>query len=123
MSSLSSTSKDQTNDLVAASSNPPPLEHSPSVEDRTNCGTVKSSEASIINDDDDFTISGYGEISLSEDCYIPSLPAPCSPIIDESFRRPRRPNGKKEHALLSRPRAPALKSKIFVSDGNISEVE
>ncbi|KAF9041895.1 hypothetical protein BDZ89DRAFT_1156241 [Hymenopellis radicata] len=71
----------------------------------------------IPDEDDEHTLCAYGDISLTEQCFLPSLPSNVSPVKEDIFNRPRRlssaaaahpPRG----AMANRPRPPImLKSK------------
>ncbi|KAF8920385.1 hypothetical protein CPB85DRAFT_1557068 [Mucidula mucida] len=67
----------------------------------------------IPDEDDEHTLCAFGDISLTEQCFIPSLPSDASPVKGDSFHRPRRaspaaaahaPRG----AMANRPRPPIL---------------
>ncbi|KAF9042641.1 hypothetical protein BDZ89DRAFT_1109557 [Hymenopellis radicata] len=71
----------------------------------------------IPDEEDEHTLCAYGDISLTEQCFLPSLPSNVSPVKEDSFNRPRRlssaaaahpPRG----TMANRPRPPVmLKSK------------
>ncbi|KAK0446501.1 uncharacterized protein EV420DRAFT_1751284 [Desarmillaria tabescens] len=78
--------------------------------------TSPSSIPTIPDENDEHTLTGFGDISLSDDCFIPGIASDISPTKKDSLRRPKkRTTPRSRPGVLSNRPPPPLMAKALRS--------
>ncbi|KAK0207888.1 hypothetical protein DFS33DRAFT_1271281 [Desarmillaria ectypa] len=72
--------------------------------------TLPSPVPTIPDENDEHTLTGFGDISLSDDCFIPGIASDISPTKKGSLRRPKKPATPRSRpgVLANRPPPPLM---------------
>ncbi|KAK0232709.1 hypothetical protein IW262DRAFT_1289955 [Armillaria fumosa] len=80
----------------------------------TSTSSIHATSLSLIptipDENDEHTLTGFGDISLSDDCFIPSIASDISPTKKDSMKRPKKPPTLRPcpSALSNRPPPPLM---------------